>query len=137
MKLSIVVVDDDDVDRYIVKRLIKRLDLDAKLVEFADGKDFLSVLQDPARAKSEIGSPPPQFLVLLDLNMPCTGGLEVLEAINTEPDLDEGSLFVSMYTSSDRHDDKLETKQYPFVRDFIVKPLTPEKLTTLIGDLYA
>lgn len=136
-KISIVVVDDNEIDRYVVKRLIKGLKLDADFVEFTDGEDFLAVLRDKDRVRTEIGTTPPKFLILLDVNMPRKGGFEVLEAINSEPGLDGDCMFVSMYTSSSRLDDQPSSEQYPFVKDHIVKPLTSEKLTAVVENLYA
>lgn len=136
MTIPIVVVDDDEVDRYLVKRVVKSLGIDAKLVEFEDGVPFVDVIRDNKRRAEAIGEPPPPVLVLLDINMPRMGGFEVLEAMKEVLSDEEQVAFVTMYSSSNHAQDRADAEKYPFVMDYIVKPVTKEKLEELFGRLY-
>lgn len=136
MTIPIVVVDDDDVDRYLVKRVIKSLGVDAKLIEYEDGEAFTEVIRDNSRSAIEIGDPPPPALVLLDINMPRMGGFQVLEAMRDLLEEENQVMFVTMYSSSSQAQERADAEKYPFVHDYIVKPLSEEKLKALIERLY-
>ena len=59
MTIRIVVVDDDDTDRYLVKRVIKSIGVDAEVTEYCDGEPFIEVIRDKKRATAELGEMPP------------------------------------------------------------------------------
>ncbi len=136
MKIPVVVVDDDEVDRYLVNRVLKSMDIDAKLVEFDDGVPFVDVIRDNEQRAEAIGEPPPPILVLLDINMPRMGGFEVLEAMREALSEEEQVMFVTMYSSSNYAQDRADAEKYPFVKDYIVKPVTREKLEEIVERLY-
>lgn len=136
MTISIVVVDDSDADRYILKRLVQSLGRDVRFVEFEDGMPFVDVVRDNKRVTTEIGSPPPPILVFLDINMPRMGGFEVLEQMKDAFVDEEQAMFVAIYSSSNHAEDRADTENYPFVKEYIVKPATAEKLEELLDKLY-
>ena len=136
MRIPIVVVDDDEADRYLVGRAIKSLELDAKLVEYDDGVHFIATAQDKSKMAEEIGEPPPPLLVLLDLNMPIMDGFEVLEALEQSLNGDDNVFLVTMYSSSNHAEDRADVEKYSFVKDYLVKPITAEKLQLLVDRLY-
>ncbi|GAB5404353.1 MAG: hypothetical protein Aurels2KO_25840 [Aureliella sp.] len=74
MTSNVLIVDDELSDRFIIKRMLKRSDLDVEISECADGVEALSYLGNAA----DSGCSRPQ-LILLDLNMPRIGGLEFLQ----------------------------------------------------------
>jgi CheY-like chemotaxis protein len=68
-------------------------------------------------------------LILLDINMPVLNGWEFLDAIKEN----EKFLSIPIYilTSSINDEDKTKAKEYPNIKDYIVKPLTREKLVSI------
>lgn len=136
MTIPIIVVDDEETDRYLVKRVIKSLAIDAKLVEYDDGSAFVEVIRDIERKNAEIGSPPPPALVLLDINMPRMNGFEVLEEMNAILGDTETVMLVTMYSSSNHAEDRADAEKYSFVKDYIVKPITAGKLQKLLDTFY-
>lgn len=136
MSIPVVVVDDNEVDRYLVKRVVKSLDIDAELVEFEDGVPFVDVIRDNEQRAAAIGRPPPPILVLLDINMPRMGGFEVLEEMKEFLSHEEEVMFVTMYSSSNHAQDRADAEKYPFVKDYMIKPITKDKLEGLLGKLY-
>ncbi len=74
MSSSLLLVDDEVPDRFIIKRMLRRADLDVEITECADGVEALSYLEELARS----GDAGPS-LILLDLNMPRICGLQFLE----------------------------------------------------------
>jgi hypothetical protein len=84
MTIPIVVVDDDKVDRYITRRIVKEADVGGEVVEYKSGDEFLAAIGDAQRQAAEGGEPMAPMLVFLDINMPRMNGFEVLEAIKQE-----------------------------------------------------
>ncbi len=136
MSVPIVVVDDSEIDRYLLKRVLKSLGLDVKFVQYEDGEDFVQVIRDQQRLAEEVADTPPRILVFLDVNMPRMDGFEVLEAIREEFEQTNPFVFVTMYTPSSRVQDREDAMKYPFVKDYLVKPIAAEKIKRLLEDLY-
>lgn len=139
MTIPIVVVDDEEVDRYIVKRMVKNAGIDGEVIEFRAGDDFLEVITDERRRAEEIGLAPPPILVLLDINMPRMTGFEVLEAIRESLGADEvcpDYMVVLMFSSSSHAEDKKEAFSYAFVKDYIVKPITVPIIQNMVETYY-
>ncbi|MFK7819922.1 MAG: response regulator [Planctomycetaceae bacterium] len=131
---TVVVVDDDELDRYIFRRILKATGRDIKLVEYSAGDHFLDVVTDQERSSAELGQTPPSILVFLDINMPRMTGLEVLEAIEQKI-ADDQMVIVTMYSSSNHGQDREDAMQYSFVKDFVVKPLSQERFLELVDSV--
>ena len=109
-EVSILLVDDDDVDAMGVERSLNKLRLANPFHRARDGVEGLEML----RAK-DIDQP---YLVLLDLNMPRMTGIEMLQALRSDPDLRSTVVFV--LTTSD--DDKDKVAAYnEHIAGYIVK----------------
>lgn len=130
--IRIVVVDDEEVDRYVVKRHLRRIDHDVDVVEFEAGDHFIEALQDPARRAQLLDGAAHPVLVLLDINMPRMDGFEVLASLTADPDLSRELLVVTMYSSSAHAHDQESATRSPYVAEFVVKPLSAERLGELI-----
>jgi hypothetical protein len=139
MTIPIVVVDDDKVDRYITRRIVKEADVGGEVVEYKSGDEFLAAIGDAQRQAAEGGEPMAPMLVFLDINMPRMNGFEVLEAIKQElPETakGDGCMVVMMFSSSNHAKDKAEALSYDFVKEYVVKPLTKERLQELVAKYY-
>lgn len=67
-------------------------------------------------------------LIFLDINMPEVNGFEFMEKLSTA----KKSVKIVLLTSSIDIRDMVEASKYPFVKSFINKPLTKEKLERVI-----
>lgn len=96
---NILLVEDDEVDVMSVKRAFLELKIANPIHVASDGLQALDMLMGRA------GHPPfPRpCIVLLDLNMPRMGGLELLAEIRKSPELRRTIVFV-MTTSDDEQD---------------------------------
>lgn len=112
--VSILLVDDDDVDRTAVLRAFRSMKIANDIIEAHDGLEALSILRgtDPSR---KISRP---FLVLLDLSMPRMDGLEFLAELRQDNLLESSIVFV-LTTSSADEDRTAAYRQH--VAGYIVK----------------
>lgn len=92
-QVSILLVEDDDIDAMSIERSIKKMRLANPLIRAVDGLEALEVLRN--------GSITKPLIVLLDLNMPRMGGLEFLEAIRQDEKLSDTVVFVLTTSQTD------------------------------------
>ncbi len=79
-KLNLLLVEDDEIDRKAVRRAFHRKKLPVHIVEAMDGQEALDILN----GRSDHKLPPEPFIILLDVNMPKMGGLELLQQLRAE-----------------------------------------------------
>ncbi len=138
-ELSILIVDDNEVDRYLLKRLITAANISKILFEVQNGReaiDFLSQHRLDTESAPPEGYPP--VILFLDINMPIMDGFEFLAEYSKLLENDEilKSTVLTMFTSSERQEDVDRAMQYDFVKGYIVKmPRTPEQLREKIQEL--
>jgi CheY-like chemotaxis protein len=80
MPVTLLLIDDDEVDIMAVTRALHRSDLDGPLRIARDGIEALAALRGEGVAP--IARP---YLVLLDLNLPRMNGLEFLQELRADP----------------------------------------------------
>ncbi|MCG7497229.1 response regulator [Vibrio sp. Of7-15] len=108
--VSILLVEDDDVDAMGIKRALNKLRVANPLHRACDGIEALSILRE-----EKIQHP---YLILLDLNMPRMSGLEMLEELRADPQLTDSIVFV-LTTSKDDEDIMAAYKEH--ISGYIVK----------------
>ena len=124
MLKQVLVIDDDPVNNTIVQKLAEFSSLAEEVLTFVsavDGLDFIQQAIDQKRT-------PPEA-IFLDINMPIVNGwgfLESFQAMNIDQYLDQVSIY--MLTSSSEQSDINKAKQYKSVTDYIVKPISVQKL---------
>jgi CheY-like chemotaxis protein len=98
-EVNILLVEDDEVDVMAVKRALKELKIANPLHRAADGIDALEMLRGE-NGKKKLPRP---YIVLLDLNMPRMSGLEFLDELRKDRELQRSIVFV-MTTSAAEED---------------------------------
>ena len=86
-EVTLLLVDDDDIDAKGVDRALKRLNIQNPIVRANDGLHGLTLLRELHAA----GRP---YIILLDLNMPRMGGLEMLAELRKDSALTSSVVFV-------------------------------------------
>lgn len=114
--VSILLVEDDEVDVMNIKRAFKRKNISMPLRVARNGLDALEVLR--ANSQNSENALSERRLVLLDLNMPRMSGLEFLEAIRQDPGLQDTPVVV--LTTSNDDNDRRQAYQYN-VAGYLIK----------------
>lgn len=112
---SLMLVDDNEFDQLMYKRIVDRSGLVDTLLQFTDPQEALDHLFDPS---AEMPS-----LVLLDINMPKIDGFEFLEIVTADLAGRMCPVIVMLTTSLDPRDEE-RARRHEVVRDFHNKPLT-------------
>lgn len=120
-KIPILIIDDDEVDRYILKRHLAETGLDVVIYEEEDGKSALNFLLAYEENRKRFEDYPP-VLIFLDVNMPLMNGFEFLDEFANIKSPNYSDLCVlMMFTSSAREEDRVRSEQFGFVKDYLVK----------------
>jgi CheY-like chemotaxis protein len=119
---AIILVDDDHINNLINKRLITKLDISDTVEEYLDAEKAIERIKS-LREKDRV-------LILLDINMPVMNGWDFLN-FYTEKFSNRNDKIV-MLSSSIEAQDRQRAFAYDVVDGFLEKPLTPEKMKSLL-----
>lgn len=122
--VTVLVVDDDDVDVMGVTRALKRLKITNPLVRARNGLEALALL----RTEGAVERP---YLILLDLNMPRMNGIEMLAELRADSALANAVVFV--LTTSDDDQDKVAAYAN-HIAGYIVKKHIGDGLMRIMDD---
>tara|TARA_Y100001949_G_C15842848_1_gene267083 strand:+ start:275 stop:688 length:414 start_codon:yes stop_codon:yes gene_type:complete len=120
----VLIVDDDVVNNLITSQRLKEFRID-KIGLAQNGKEAIDYLDNCDGFYPD--------LVLLDLNMPVMNGFEVLEHYSKSIHL--GNTSFAIVSSSTDEADKARTTRYDDVIDYVLKPLTRDKIQDLVDAL--
>ncbi|MBO9698826.1 MAG: response regulator [Sporocytophaga sp.] len=119
---NVLLVDDDYVSNFIADHLLTKLDLCENLTFCRNGDEALKYLKSAGDDFPEV--------IFLDINMPVMDGFEFIETFQ-RLNLDKKKTRIIIYTSSFSPKDLEVLKNIGF-NDFIIKPLTEEKLMNVL-----
>lgn len=119
--ISVLIVDDSEVDRYILKRQLKEIGV-TDVFESDDGLSALDFLENYEENCKIYSKKFPPVVIFLDINMPNIGGFEFLvKFAELRNRLALKSCVIMMYSSSERPEDKEKASSFDFVKDYLVK----------------
>ncbi|SDM55164.1 response regulator [Pedobacter antarcticus] len=122
--INLLVIDDDDINIFIIKKIVEKTGYDAKMVAKTNGQLAIDYLKD--LQQNDISFPD---LILIDINMPVLNGWEFLEVYEKLGILQDSDMY--MLSSSVYENDIEKAKTYKTVKGFISKPLSIERLIEL------
>jgi len=125
--VSVLLVDDDEINNFISIKLIKKALLNTEIMACLNGKFAIDQLYEIQRKDP---SKLPDY-ILLDINMPIMNGWEFLDEykrLNIDP---SGKTKIYIISSSVFSNDINKARSYPLVKDFISKPLNVDKIVEL------
>jgi len=98
--VNVLVVEDDEIDVELLRRLFKKHDIKNPLYHARNGLVGLELI----RGQNNDEKVTRPFIILLDINMPMMNGMEMLEEIRQDEKLKDSIVFI--LTTSPREEDK-------------------------------
>ncbi|MDB5007528.1 MAG: response regulator of RpoS [Mucilaginibacter sp.] len=125
--VSVLLVDDDEINNFISVKLIKKALLNTEIMACLNGKFAIDQLLEIQK------NDPSKFpdYILLDINMPIMNGWEFLDEYNRLNIDPSGRCKIYIISSSVFSNDINKARSYPLVKDFVSKPLNVEKIIEL------
>ena len=127
--LSILLVDDDEINNFISIKLIKKALIYTEINACLDGSYAISELL----AIQEKNPDDLPDYILLDINMPIMNGWEFLDEYKRLGIDPLGKSKIYIISSSVFSNDINKAKSYDLVKDFISKPLNVDKIRELFA----
>ena len=121
MRKKALIVDDSETVRAAVKKLL--------------GSDFeTEEAENGLNAIFKLESTNDFDLLILDYNMPGLSGFEVIEEISKKNHIKNvNTVILTTETNREKHK---EIKAYEFVKCWIIKPITPNKLSAALNKIF-
>lgn len=121
--IRVLLIEDNPDDTELIHRAFEKLGIVDQVHVAADGEKALDFLLGRGAYVGQ-GTPPSLGLVLLDLNLPKTSGLDVLRQIRMNERTRH--LSVVVLTVSRKEPDLLQSFTMG-ISDYLIKPLDPER----------
>jgi CheY-like chemotaxis protein len=127
---QLTLVDDDDVFVFLTTRMLEKYKLVDLIKIFDNGYDALVFIKENL---DNIDALPD--IILLDLSMPIMDGWQFLEEyVKINPRIGK-KITIYICSSSISPDDVIRAKSISAVTDFIIKPMTKERLVEMLKNL--
>lgn len=127
-KIDIVcIIDDDPTHVFVTKRSLQLGNFCESIMVFRNGKEAFDSLKAICLAGERLPD-----LILLDINMPVWDGWNFLDEFMQIPIASK--IIVYIITSSNNPEDIRRAEQYSLVSNFLIKPITIEKLQAELQD---
>jgi len=137
VRVNLIIVDDDEIDRYLIARIARKSKYDLHIFEFESGNAFATAIHDPESEVADCFRDKSPAVALLDINMPGMSGFDVVDeiraAISAEI-LAAKAVSVLICSSSEHPQDYADAKNDELICDYIVKPPTAERLDEIIAE---
>ncbi|WP_336066117.1 response regulator [Mesoflavibacter sp. CH_XMU1404-2] len=123
-------IDDDEIYIFTTKKLINKIDFCEEVAVFQNGKEAIEAIKFTLRNKNELPD-----VILLDLNMPIMDGWQFLdEFIRIKS---EKQIKIYIVSSSVDPSDIERANTYNMVSNYIIKPISREKLHEITEEVFA
>ncbi|WP_062055425.1 response regulator [Aquimarina longa] len=122
------IIDDDPIFIFGVKKVMSLAGACNNFLIYRNGKEALDALSSLISANEKLPD-----IILLDLNMPILDGWQFLERFVKVPV--PKKVIIYIVSSSVDPKDVLRAKSYAMVSNYIVKPITMDKLMSVLEDI--
>jgi len=132
MKIPVVLVDDNEVDRYVVRRILSKFEEFGELKESKSGVEFLKDYFNGDEGAHLEDQP---LCILMDINMPGLSGFETIEKMEkmAVKGHGPGGVVLMMITSSANPNDRIKADELDSVLGYTTKPLDREGAKKIIA----
>ncbi len=128
--VKIGIIDEDKVLIFLTRKMIKNYNPEIEVISCEEAADALSYLSHNQNNLDKLPD-----IILLDINLPIMDGWEFLEEYDKIVGSFPKKIKLYMFSSSISAIDKDRAIQNPLVEDYLIKPLTEEKLSKIINDV--
>ncbi len=125
---TVALIDDDEIYQYTSLKSLQFIKAAHKVLQFFNGKEALNYLIE----KAEDGPSLPDY-IFLDINMPLTDGWMFMEEFKKIKKQLSKEITIYMVSSSIDQKDIKKAKEIDEITDYVFKPISPEKFTTLLN----
>lgn len=123
---KVMIIEDNDLDRYVLEVLIKNNNIAEEVLEFESGFKALNYIETHKNNQDNLPD-----IIFLDIYMPLMDGYQFMDLID-KTDIDFGhKCKIYMVSSSIDHNDILKSKQYENIVNYVSKPVTVEFLENI------
>lgn len=122
----VCVIDDDKIYRFTIERYLKVHQLSEQIIEFSDAEDALNFLESNVDNPNLLPD-----IIFLDVNMPIIDGWKFMLKYQEFCSKPCKNIRIYMFSSSIDSRDQERAKDFPEISDFIVKPISEQKLKEL------
>jgi len=126
------VIDDDEIYTFTIKRIIANSEIAEKTLFFPNGKLAIDFFTEYVHQTDSLPD-----LILLDINMPVLDGWQFMDEFVKIRPLIQKRVIIYIVSSSIDEADFAKAKTYEQISDFIVKPVSVEKLRKMVEVLNA
>ena len=116
----IMIVDDSEIDRFVLRHLLRSLDYPGDIVSYASPREAMASIKDLI-IKRDFKSLP--NVIFLDLNMPEMSGFNFLDLFASFPEKATNNCKIIVTSAEDDLDNIQRSARYQNVIDFIIKPI--------------
>lgn len=124
--MKLLLVEDNDLDVFMVQRLMRRLNLDFPIIHAKNGEEALQILRPDDDTDPTLVPP---YIMILDINMPRMSGFELLDELVDDPTFSQIPVYI--VSTSNRQKDRDKAMTYR-VRGYVVKPVTQSVLLDML-----
>jgi two-component system chemotaxis response regulator CheY len=124
----IALVDDDKIFQLTSEKIIRALNLTDAILQFANGEEALQYLKKNASVAENL----PDY-IFLDINMPYVDGWMFLADYATLKANLQKDIYIFMISSSIDPRDIIRAQNNADVREYIIKPVSPQKFKDLLS----
>jgi len=132
-KHSFIIVDDSELDRFIIRKTIERFDKSLHIETYQSAEHALEVIRENKDGGSKLPA-----IILLDIHIPIMNGFQFIEEFEKlEPNIrDNYTIVILSILLSVKNPVGIGNKlKKEIVNSVIDKPLTLEKLTSLLTQI--
>lgn len=131
-KTNILLVDDDEIYLYLMKRTIGELSNNLVVSSFTDGEQAIEYISECANDKNDLPR-----VILLDVNMPFLDGWGFLAEFKKIKSKIDNPVNIYMVSSSSMEKDIKRAAEFEEITGYIVKPISETKLVEIFKESIA
>jgi CheY-like chemotaxis protein len=133
IKFSFIVIDDAELDRYVTQKFLERINKDLIVTTFQSAEEALEIIRENTVENTSLPT-----IILLDMQMPVMNGFKFVEEFEKLPSEIKKKyviIILTILSVSSNPNDIYRILNYGSVNSIIEKPLTKEKLFSLLHQL--